>query len=117
MNLEEKATSITVDRRQGKVTILWADGHSSVYPFSLIRAACPCASCRGGHENMNNEPDRDVFNMILADSPATRIESVRNVGSYAISFHWKDNHDFGIYTWHYLRLLCPCDECEIRYRS
>ena len=22
---------------------------------------------------------------------------------------WEDGHDYGIYNWHYLRALCPCE--------
>jgi len=25
---------------------------------------------------------------------------------------WEDGHDYGIYNWHYLRALCPCNECR-----
>ncbi|NPV76848.1 MAG: DUF971 domain-containing protein [Anaerolineae bacterium] len=117
MNLEEKPNSITIDRKQKVLTILWADGHQSAYPFGLIRAACPCASCRGGHENMRNEPDPDVFKSRLEDSPATRIQNAGSVGSYALNIRWEDGHDFGIYTWYFLRLLCPCAECEARFRG
>ena len=51
-----------------ELTIQWKDGHTSVYPFGLLRAACPCASCRGGHENMRSEPDPEVFQHQLEDS-------------------------------------------------
>ena len=55
----------------------------SFFPLlnGLLRAACPCASCRGGHENMKSEPDADVFDQKLGDSPATRIDNVVAVGS------------------------------------
>jgi DUF971 family protein len=49
--MEERATSITANREAMEMTVIWADGHISNYPFSLLRAACPCAQCRGGHEN------------------------------------------------------------------
>jgi DUF971 family protein len=110
--LNEKPTGITADRKKGELTITWADGHASVYPFGLLRAACPCASCRGGHENMGPEPDPLVFGLDLPDSPATHLKDVRAVGSYALMIVWEDGHDFGIYNWHYLRSLCPCDECR-----
>jgi DUF971 family protein len=25
--------------------------------------------------------------------------------------HWEDGHNYGIYTWLYLRALCSCEEC------
>ena len=32
-------------------------------------------------------------------------------GNYGVSFAWRDGHDTGIYTFRYLRALCPCAEC------
>lgn len=110
--MQEKPTGITANKKTSEFTITWNDGHVSVYPFSLLRAACPCASCRGGHENMSSEPDEHVFDLPLEDSPATRLVNVVAVGSYALSIVWEDGHDYGIYNWHYLRALCPCEECR-----
>jgi len=33
------------------------------------------------------------------------------VGRYAVQIHWSDGHATGIYTFSYLRNLCPCPEC------
>ncbi|MEW5827886.1 MAG: DUF971 domain-containing protein [Chloroflexota bacterium] len=107
-----KPTGITADRAKREFTIAWNDGHTSVYPFGLLRAACPCASCRGGHENMGPEPDPMVFGLDLPESPSTRISNVVGTGSYAITIVWEDGHDYGIYNWQYLRALCPCQECR-----
>jgi DUF971 family protein len=103
---------ITANRGSAELTIVWNDGHTSVYPFGLLRAACPCASCRGGHENMRSDPDPEVFFHVLPDSPQTRLKNIEGIGSYAISFEWEDGHHFGIYNWSYLRKLCPCSECQ-----
>lgn len=113
--MNEKPTGITANKKTRELTITWNDNHTSVYPFGLLRAACPCASCRGGHENMKSEPDADVFNTILEDSPSTRIANVVAVGSYALTIVWEDGHDYGIFNWHYLRALCPCEEDRAKY--
>jgi len=104
--------SITANRQTREMTIEWSGGHTSIYPFGLLRAACPCASCRGGHENMRPDPDESVFLQQLPDSPKTRISRVEAVGSYAVNIQWEDGHQFGIYTWQYLRRLCPCPVCR-----
>jgi DUF971 family protein len=104
--------SITADRQAGSMTIQWGDGHISQYSFGLLRAACPCASCRGGHEYMSPVPDTNVFSIELSDSPATHLRSLEGVGSYAITLEWEDGHHYGIYNWHYLRALCPCPDCR-----
>ena len=114
--MNEKPTGITADKKARELTVSWNDGHTSVYPFGLLRAACPCASCRGGHANMKSEPDADVFKNTLEDSPATRMANVVAVGSYALTMVWEDGHDYGIYNWHYLRALCPCAECRDKYK-
>ncbi|RPI30979.1 MAG: DUF971 domain-containing protein [Chloroflexota bacterium] len=105
-------TGITANRETKELTITWSDGHTSVYPFSLVRRACPCAECRGGHENMRSDPDPEIFDLPLEDSPATRIRNIEAVGSYAMTIEWEDGHHYGIYNWHYLRALCPCPVCR-----
>jgi len=107
--------SITANRLTGELVVEWDDLHHSQYPFKLLRAACPCASCRGGHEKMSSEPDSSVFDSQLQDSPATHLMKVELVGSYGLTIEWKDGHRFGIYNWHYLRLLCPCPICRKEY--
>ncbi len=103
---------IKANRLAGELTIQWADGHLSVYPFSLVRAACPCAECRGGHDNMRDTPDPEVFTRPREDSPATRMTSLEAVGAYALTITWEDGHHYGIYTWSFLRALCPCPICR-----
>ena len=94
--MNEKPTNITVNKKSREFIVNWDDGHVSVYPFGLLRAGCPCASCRGGHENMRSEPDPGVFNLQLEDSPATRISNVKAVGSYALTIVWEDGHDYPV---------------------
>ena len=104
--------SISANKSAGWLKITWDDDHVSTYPFGLLRAACPCATCRGGHEYMRSSPDPEVFDVILPDSPATRLKNIEPVGNYAITIEWEDGHHFGIYRWDYLRELCPCPECR-----
>jgi DUF971 family protein len=107
-----KPTGITANRGTRSLTINWNDGHTSVYPFALFRHACPCASCRGGHEKMSSDPDPQVFSLPDEDTPATRLQNLEAVGAYALTPHWEDGHHYGIYTWRFLRALCPCSECR-----
>lgn len=110
--MSEKPTGVTANKKNREFTITWDSGHTSVYPFWLLRAACPCASCRGGHQNMGDEPDPHVFDLPMAESASNRIDNVVAVGSYAITIIWEDGHNYGIFNWHYLRALCPCEECR-----
>ena len=106
-----KPTSITANRAKRELSVTWDDGHASLYTFSLLRAGCPCAECRGGHDKMGATPDPSVFSAVLPDSPTTRLINIIPVGSYGITPVWEDGHDAGIYRWEYLRVLCPCGEC------
>jgi DUF971 family protein len=117
MAREDKITpvSITANRHTSELVVVWDDLHHSQHPFKLLRTACPCASCRGGHEKMSSEPDPSIFDSLLQDSPATHSMKVELVGSYGLTIEWKDGHRFGIYNWHYLRLLCPCPLCRKEY--
>ena len=105
-------TDITADRQSRQMTIIWNDGHTSIYPFSLLRHGCPCAECRGGHANMHSEPDPEVFTLPIVDDDSTRMRNIEAVGSYAMTIQWEDGHHYGIYTWGYLRALCPCPICR-----
>lgn len=98
-------TGITADRNNKNLIITWTDEVESAIPFALLREACPCAQCRGGHENMSSEPDPSVFLIPLKDSKENEITDVQAVGNYAITIAWGDGHKFGIYTWNYLRAL------------
>ncbi|MBN2386861.1 MAG: DUF971 domain-containing protein [Anaerolineales bacterium] len=107
-----KPTSINANREKKTMAVIWDDGHASQYTFSLLRAGCPCADCRGGHDRMGSTPDPAAFDAHLPDSPATRLKTIVPVGSYAITPVWEDGHDAGIYSWGYLRALCPCADCR-----
>jgi DUF971 family protein len=106
-----RPTGVTANRIVRTITINWSDGHTSHYPFALLRNACPCAECRGGHEHMRSTPDPAVFSLPDEDTPRTRLQNLESVG-YALTPAWEDGHHFGIYTWSYLRALCPCPQCR-----
>jgi DUF971 family protein len=105
-------TGITANRATREVTLTWSDGHQSVYGFALLRNACPCAECRGGHAQMRSDPDPAVFDLPEEDSPASRLRDLRRVGQYGLTPIWEDGHEYGIYNWGYLRKLCPCPVCR-----
>jgi DUF971 family protein len=109
-----KPTAITAHRKEKEVLVAWEDGHAGRYSFSILRAGCPCAACRGGHENMGDTPDPSVFEAELPDTPATQLKTILPVGAYALTPVWEDGHDAGIYRWEYLRALCACEQCRIK---
>jgi DUF971 family protein len=84
--------------------IAWNDGHFSSYPSWYLRENCPCASCV---EELTGR------RMILQGSIPSNLErtNVEPVGNYALSFSWSDGHGTGIYTFDFLRRICPCSQC------
>jgi len=100
-----KPTAIQISKARRVLVIPWDDGETCEYPFDGLRLACPCATCRGGHENMGAPPDPNVFTL----KPAQSYELVGAdlVGNYGLQMLWEDGHKYGIYTWEYLRGLCP----------
>jgi DUF971 family protein len=61
---------------------------------------------------MRPEPDADVWDQELPDSSETRLVKIDAVGQYAVNLEWEDGHHYGIYNWHFLRALCPCETCR-----
>lgn len=84
--------------------VTWNDGHFSSYPSWYLRQNCPCASCV---EELTGR------RKILEGSIPANLQrlNVEPVGNYALNFQWSDSHGTGIYTFDYLRQLCPCAEC------
>lgn len=97
---------ILAERGEGRLTVLWDDGHRSVYPVSLLRWRCPCAICSGewGQPGV-------LAGLRVLPADELRLADVRAVGAYGITPVWASGHASGIYAFDYLRSLCPCLEC------
>jgi DUF971 family protein len=83
------------------VDITWADGHSSHFDFPYLRDQCPCATC---NDERGKKEAAAAFH--LPASPLLPIQIVFN-----------DGHSTGIYSYDYLRTLCPCEECAKAFRE
>jgi DUF971 family protein len=87
-----------------ELEVTWNDGHASVYPVRMLRIECPCAGCV---DEMSGAKRLDSASV----SPNVRPVRLTSVGRYAVNVVWNDMHQTGIYTFEYLRRLCPCAEC------
>ena len=83
-----------------RVALTWDDGHQSVYPIDYLRSWCPCAGCQG-----------HAVQTRYLDLGGQELVHLEGVGNYAIAFTWADGHNTGIYTFRWLRGLCPCEDC------
>jgi DUF971 family protein len=83
------------------VRITWDDGHVGEYSEEYLRGYCPCALCQGHGATRR-----------FIEVPGAKLAGIGAVGNYAIEFRWHDGHSSGIYTYDYLRDLCPCPACK-----
>lgn len=88
----------------GRLLIVWQDGHESTYPYRALRAACRCASCC----DENTGEVRVRIEDILEDVHPLQITPV---GRYGIAIAWSDGHNTGIYPFSRLRDMCTCPQC------
>jgi DUF971 family protein len=111
-----KPKSIALNRAAKKLIIDWEDGATCEYPLDVLREACPCVECRGGHENMGAKPDADslLLTIPLIRNKSYEIAKIVPVGNYAITPVWTDGHNTGIYAWGYLRELCAGLEAAVK---
>jgi len=112
-----KPTSVRVHVSSGAgVDIAWADGHSSHFDFVYLRENCPCAAC---NDERTKKESREEASPAFASSaalpmfkPKPRATAATQVGNYAIQISFSDGHSTGIYSYDYLRSICPCPECK-----
>ena len=90
------------------IEIQWTDGHKAVYPYAYLRTRCPCAACRDRPPVVKAEPDP----LPIFGKGPIKATGAEQIGHYAIQFTWNDGHSSGIYSFAYLREICPCDECQ-----
>ncbi|MBI5513617.1 MAG: DUF971 domain-containing protein [Deltaproteobacteria bacterium] len=76
------------------LTVTWADGAETAIPNALLRGYCPCAGCQGHSGDIRWIPGGNAA-----------LDTIEEVGSYALSFTFGDGHGSGIYTFRYLRSL------------
>lgn len=93
-----------IHREDSAITITWAEDHVGVYPARDLRLACPCAVCV---DEMTGRALLDA----AAVSDDVRPLSIALVGAYAIRITWSDGHSTGLYTYEFLRSICPCARC------
>jgi DUF971 family protein len=94
-------------KRDEKLEIEWQDGHVCVYSIGYLRSMCPCAQCKIVREGEGKKKKTSL--RILPGNFAGPVTAVNAefVGNYALRIDWSDNHGSGIYSFQYLREICP----------
>lgn len=97
-----------------QLEIDWQDGKRCVYPIAYLRSMCPCAQCKvvraGEPAPADTAPaPKKARLMILPGNYALPLSAVSAelVGNYALRIEWSDQHGSGIYSFTYLREICP----------
>ena len=88
--------SIVLHKLSRVLELTYADGTQYRLPYELLRVYSPSAEVRGhgpGQETLQTGKRQVV------------IDSVAQVGNYAVQPHFSDGHDTGIFTWDYLHFL------------
>lgn len=118
----KKPTAVKIHVKTGAgVDITWADGHSSHYDFTYLRDQCPCATCNDERAKKEAAPIATT-NLLSSPllpmyKPKPRAQAATQVGNYAVQISFTDGHSTGIFSYDYLRTLCPCEECGRAFRE
>ena len=112
--------------------ITWADDHVSHYDFAYLREQCPCAMCNDERQKKAAGQEKDA--QLKAENPGAisppmsspllpmfkpklTAKAAHAVGNYALQIDFNDGHSTGIYSFDYLRTVCPCPECALLFRT
>ncbi len=103
------------------VDVTWSDGHVSHYDFVYLRDLCPCALCddeRKKKAALAVPSGAGAVGAVLPMfKPKPKARAAVAVGNYAIQIEFTDGHSTGIYSFDYLRTICPCEACAREFRS
>lgn len=111
--------------------IIWSDGHASHYDFPYLRERCPCAMCSEEQrkkaeleEKMPAAPAASgpgampgLGPSLPMFKPKAKARAAKPLGHYALQMDFTDGHSTGIYSYTYLREICPCADCVREFQS
>ena len=98
--------------------VVWSDGHASHYDFAYLRERCPCALCNDERtkktefEASGGPAPAALPSVLPMFKPKAKARAAKAVGNYALQIDFTDGHSTGIYSYDYLRTICPCEQCQ-----
>ena len=93
-------------KKDEKLDVEFADGQHCTYTISYLRSMCPCAMCKTVREEQGKR--KTSLNILPGNySGALQAVSAEMVGNYALKIAFSDGHDTGIFSFTYLREICP----------
>jgi DUF971 family protein len=117
-----KPASVKVHVSSGAgIDIAWSDGHASHYDFKYLREECPCAMCNDERQKKADAPHKPgpQLNSPLLPmfKPKVTARAAHAVGNYALQIDFNDGHGTGIFSFDFLRTICPCEACAREHRA
>ena len=101
-------------KKDQQLEVDWQDGLKCVYKIEYLRSMCPCAQCRmvreasDPHQISPVEKKKPLLTILPGNySEKITVTDAQMVGNYAIKLTFSDEHDTGIYSFEYLREICP----------
>jgi DUF971 family protein len=134
IDARRKPASVKVHVSSGAgVDITWSDSHASHFDFAYLREQCPCAMCNDEREKRADAEKKDErlktehaphgpapalsSPLLPMFKPKLTAKAAHAVGNYALQIDFNDGHATGIYSFDFLRTICPCEDCAREYRS
>jgi DUF971 family protein len=97
--MSDPPTNIRALQAEQVLEVTWEAGRVDRIPYRLLRAQCPCASCRDewtGARKLDPASIRSDLKLV----------GMENIGTYAIQLAWNDGHSSGLFSWETLADLC-----------
>jgi DUF971 family protein len=105
------------------VDVTWADQHASHFEFGYLRDECPCATCNEKRDQEEQHKHSGTKGAPISSpalpmfKPKIKAQSATQVGNYAVQISFNDGHNTGIFSYDYLRAICPCEACAAAFRN
>ena len=106
--ISARTTPLRLDLKKDKqLDIEWQDGTRCTYSLTLLRTMCPCAACKDQRAAEKLRKPTSL-NILPGNFTSTiTVVDAQLVGNYALRIDWSDGHATGIYSFEYLREICP----------
>ncbi len=99
--MSDEIYPVSIEREgANSIRMTWSDGRVLTYSASVLRNACPCATCREKRNAAAEKPKASLSLPVLAANelqPLT-ITGMHPVGNYAYNIRFSDGHDSGIFS-------------------
>lgn len=95
-------------KKDHALDVQWQDGRQCRYSISYLRSMCPCAQCRAMRDEQKTARKKLTLTILPGNYAGQLTATAASmVGNYALKIQFSDGHDSGIFSFAYLREICP----------